>query len=375
MIYAITFIISLFFIKIANDFKKNNRLLYYMFSFFGILLPCLLAAFRDVSIGTDVNVYIKPFFDVVHKTTNFFEYFSVITNSQNILFLLVTYICGKLTSSISLLFFMIHLLVIVPIYIALQKNAKKPNDVVLGMFIFFMFLNNTAYNMARQSIALSFCVLALTFLQEKNYKKFILLTIIAVLFHTSASFMICIFLIYMVLNSDNINPKNKQVFKIVISVITIICVIFIPRLLPLMKLFGFSAEKVALYSTKYLRPSFDFSYPNTFFYLFILFLVIRNKNKLNKNVKQYDFYSFLALLSVLVLQFGAIITYADRISYYLFYPIVFLVIPQLSVGGNKMTKNGLLLNILIISAFIVYWVFWIVILKYHATYPYVFIGG
>lgn len=374
MIYVITFIVSLFLFKIGNELKKNNKLFFYVFSALGIIFPCLLAAFRDLSIGTDVNVYIAPMFNAVNYANTFGEYLNRVIMCNDLLYLLITYLIGKISGSISVLFFVIQLLVILPIYISLQRTSKKTNDVILGMFIFFMFVNNMAYNMARQSIALSFCMLSYTYLDDKNYKKFLLFSIIGMLFHTSASIMFLIFLIHFVITTDKISDKLKKLFKIFLVAVTVFGILFISDLLPLIKLFGFSSDKIALYY-HYIRPTFNISIPNTLFYLFIMILVHFNKNKLSFSDKNYSFYSFISLLSLVVLQAGAIITYADRISFYLFYPILFIIIPKLSFGKNNKTKNALLINLLIIIIFILYWVVWIVILKYHQTFPYIYIGG
>ena len=91
MIYVLMFVTSLFFLKIACIFRKNNKLLFLLFSIIGILLPCLLAAFRDLSIGTDIKVYIQPLFNSASWYSDFYTYFLHPNSSINdILYLLLT---------------------------------------------------------------------------------------------------------------------------------------------------------------------------------------------------------------------------------------------------------------------------------------------
>ena len=70
LIYIVTFILSLLMFKLSNINSKYSKI----FSFFGILFPCLVAAFRSLSIGTDVQVYINPLFQTALRSNNYFSY-------------------------------------------------------------------------------------------------------------------------------------------------------------------------------------------------------------------------------------------------------------------------------------------------------------
>ena len=81
----------------------------------------------------------------------------------------------------------------------------------------------------------------------------------------------------------------------------------------------------------------------------------------------------MSFICIFILQLGAVIIYSDRIGYYAFYPVLFIVLPKLAPASfRKITKQEFRNLILIIAVFIIYWLFWIVIQNYHETFPYVF---
>lgn len=375
MIYVIMFIISLFCFRIANKYNDDKRI-FYIFSFIAIMAPCLLAAARSLEIGTDVKIYIEPYFTAASWFESFFSYVKYITSCNDILYLFVTFICRKLSSNISLLFFVLELLIILPVYATLIKNRKNSNTVVLGMFIFYMFFYNVTFNMARQSVALAFAILSLTCLEKKEYKRTILYFLISSLFHSSAFVMLFIYLFFFWINTKQFNDKQKKLVFNVFIILTILIMFNLKNIISFLISIGILSDKYLVYVTKYLRSSFDFSITNTLFYTYIYLLIIKNKKLLITRGLNYQFYKLLSLYSIVVLQLGGIIAYANRLSFYFVYPVIFNVLPILAPDNlNKMSKKSFYSVIAIISGFIIYWVFWIIILRFHETFPYKFIGG
>lgn len=365
LVYIITFLFSLAMFKLANTNSKYSKI----FSILGVLLPCLVAAFRSLSIGTDVQVYINLLFQTALKSNSFSSYANLVSNVSDIGYLLLTYLCSRITSNISLLFFFLELLTILPIYIALKRVYGKNNAVIWGMFLFFMFFFNQSLNMARQSIAISFFILAITYLEENKRKKYFLFSLIGYLFHSSCIVSIPIYLLYRYLNSE----KDRTIFKIMVTCILIALVFFLPNAFYLAYKFGIvSAGKYYLYVSQYMRESIDISYINIIIYTFVFIYVILNKNNIKNVFTNTKFFQFCAFISIIILQFGSIIKYSDRIGYYLFYPILFLVLPStLNYKKDKKTKNEFSKRLFIFIVFTIYWLYWIVILKYNATYPYI----
>lgn len=372
MIYIFTFIISLIFIYIALCFRKN-RFFFLLFSAIGICIPCLLAGLRDYSIGTDVNVYVAPLF----RAGSYFDSFrSFILNKSStvndILYLALAYLCRKVTNNITIFFFMSELLVILPIYKSLLMLNEKKQGILLGLFIFFMFFFNQSLNMARQSIAISFTILSMACLVKGKKVGQWLTFFIAILFHSSAIVTLLLFLYNNILNSNKIDVRIKKISKIIITIIVMLFVLFLPRIVIFLIKIGILNEAHYMdILTRYVI--FNINWVNLLFYILIFIYIRLNNKRLSTKFKNWDFFEFMSLLSIIVLQSGTVIKYAERIGYYIFYTILFLVLPQsMPEDLQKMKKNDLLNIFLLMLIFSFYWIFWIIILKYHQTYPFVF---
>ena len=173
-IYIATAFISLILIKISLVLCKKNKILSIVFEILALTIPCVIAALRDYSVGTDVLFYQKPYFDDALYSDNLLNYLHTEGHNVEQLYFLLTWVCAKLSNRMSLLFFCIEALIIVPVYISLKMYMKKDNDLILGIFIFFTFWYNCSLNMARQSIALAFCILTFACLEQNKNKKAIL---------------------------------------------------------------------------------------------------------------------------------------------------------------------------------------------------------
>lgn len=375
MIYILVFTLSLLCFKWAQYFNKNqNKKFFYFFSVLGIIIPCLLAAVRDLSMGTDTDTYVKRIFEQAIVDNNLFTFVQHPNSAvKDFLYLFTSFICARFTKNISVLLFVNELLVILPLYIALVKSNKKSGSIVFGMFIFFMFFYNQSFNLTRQSIAISFSILAIHYLNEKKDLKFIFLSIIACLYHSTALILLLIYVLYKIEDKFKKYPIKISYFNRILSILMVGIIIFFPSFVSILIKIGIAPGKLTHFLNSY-SLGLNINWTNTLFYLFIALII--NVNKLKNKISNFKFYKFGSILCLLILQFGARIKFAERIGYYLFYPIIFLTLPKLVVDEeNTITKNSLINTILISIVFIIYWFFWIIIQRYHETYPFVFYGG
>ena len=376
MIYIVAFLSSLLFLKLSFLTDKKNKELSKLLQIMGILIPCLLASLRDYTIGTDVNVYVQPLFEASKGHSSFITFYQAITNVKDILYLLVTYVCSHISNDIGLLFFVNELLVITPIYIALKKRFKSNSSCVLiGMSLFYLFFYNQSYNLARQSIAISFIILGLAYLDENKIKKFLVSFLVACLFHNTAKIFVFIFILYKILSSNKINKRLKLVLELVILSGCCALIFFLPQAINvLQKLNILSKNEVNVYISNFQKDSIDINYIHSIIYLFVLFIVLIYKKRIKSNETKYDYYIFSSFLSFIILQVGNTIDFAERIGYYVFYPILITIVPYViwrEDSKRKITKNDFIITSIVIITFIVYWYVEFCVLKHSATYPYI----
>lgn len=77
--YPLTFIVSSVFFWFSGKSAKTLR---YASAFLGIMLLSLLAGFRDLSIGTDIQVYVVPIFEEV-RNQSFVEMIRIYSSSES----------------------------------------------------------------------------------------------------------------------------------------------------------------------------------------------------------------------------------------------------------------------------------------------------
>ena len=184
IIYIITFALSLMGVRLAEVYDEDHRRLY-AGSILAVLPPILIAGFRDVTVGTDVSLYIVPIFQgIASNGQNLIEFINSYPGMEWG-YLFINYIIAQLTDQPFVLLICIHILVIVPLYITAMKWRKRLSP-TLFMFIYYMIFFQESLSIVRQSIALSFSLLAFTFFIESKYIKYIVCLIVSFFFHQTA---------------------------------------------------------------------------------------------------------------------------------------------------------------------------------------------
>lgn len=176
-IIYLTSIIQAFFIH-TNLVKPLKRIL----AFSLILTLSVLLLLRDESIGTDTENYVRTFDFLAYSSS---AIPALITSGVEIGFVLLTYFLKKIIENNYVVFF-IYGILINALYV---KAAIKQNlNLVIFLCFFFSFLGLyiMSFNILRQCIALAIIFYATTFILEGKNKKFILMCILASLFHYSA---------------------------------------------------------------------------------------------------------------------------------------------------------------------------------------------
>ena len=115
---------------------------------------------------------------------------------------------------------------------------------------------------------------------------------------------------------------------------------------------------------------FDFSFIDNFMYLYVFVIIYIGKNVIELSNINYLFYKTLSIISIIFLQIGMIIPYAERFSFYFIYPIIINILPI--ALERKALKENVIIKILTIFIFLGYWILIFCILRVHNTVPYIF---
>lgn len=370
MIYWISFITSLFFICCAQKTKFKSDL-YIILSLIGLLIPCILAGFRSVTIGTDVLSYAKPLFDLAMRADNFSEFYlshwydswrSIETNSFEIGYVLFVWICAKIFKQFWILLFLTQVFIILPIYLAIIK-IRNYVSIPIFFVLYYALYFNTSLNLMRQYIACSFIFFVITYYNPENriIKQIylILILLLAISFHFSAIIGFILLIVKFYLHNK---PFNNTVILCVLFGFTIF---FLPFFLNFLRKIGLS-----YYVNSYLGNGVVHIEISQFLIRLpiiacIVYIIIKKEFS-----KFTNFYVCISIFSLLCSQLISLGAFNSRIG--LYFDIISLILPAFICNKNKNKIVSYTYSFFILLYCIIYWYYFYVELNYSETVPYLF---
>lgn len=318
--------------------RKNKHIFKYM----GLMIPIILSGFR-YGVGTDYFNYINIFNGNITKSLEDFT-------ENNGIFELGYFITEKISYYISgdvrLVFLITSFLTIVFFYLGLKKYKLKYPGLVFFLYLLTIF--PMTMNAVRQGVAMSIMFYAITFILEKNITKYIVLTILAGLFHISALLLIPFYFIGRLFDVRKENNHlefflTKSKYFIRICVILIISIYILTNVFTLvLSIPGF--DKYDIYQ------NLDEEGANYIFYVKITAIaitIIFSKYVLfNINYRQNAFLFAGAVLEALILTLGFISPFIKREALY-FSPFLIMILPNFIDIIGKDIKHRLSIYTLI----------------------------
>ncbi|MCO4579619.1 hypothetical protein Si070_01265 [Streptococcus infantarius subsp. infantarius] len=373
--YLSVFFLSSSLLALTDRIKKNQR---YFFIVLALALPCFLAAYRADHIGTDTEVYLIPTINAATYSNSFSEYldtswfriwrFLVVRDFERG-FTVVVYIVTKVLGSFWTKF-ILETFIIIPVYMAIKKYNKYP--VWLGMTVFYMTTYNSTLNMIRQSVAVSFTILGIVYLLEKNKIGFMACLLLATSFHVSGLALLLIRLLYYFVKvnnsgSDTLAVKvelRKVIIILITGILTLLLLEFVPKLLTIIGLGNY---------INYFTGTFHFVPKQIIIRVPIMFFMWMNWKQWNKEEQNARFFIAMFILTLLCLQLISVNIYSGRIAYY-FSIIEILTYPSLCYCDAKKSKRFLMISLLLIYI-LIYWWFYYGVQGIDGTIPYVIYEG
>lgn len=356
LIYIITFACAIFFWKLAIDNSKDKICKLYIV--LSIAFPIMLAALRNEKIGTDVLWYLKGCYMLALRTTSFFDYLSLRPDIEP-LFLLLVFLLSKVFKNFFILQGAIQLLISAPIYYALWKHKDDTNTVAALIVYFFVFYMNNL-NIMRQSIAISFSLLAVVMMEKKRYSAMIIIQIIAIGFHYSAVINMIILLIFFLKKS---RIRKMATGPLYIS-LALIVILFHPIVM-------FASQHFILFRERYLLMKYLYGNKNLGLAEIILYTV--NFGIVLFIYKKEDWYEFIHIMSWLSLV-GMYLEYnmgiASRTVMYWNYYLIYSF-PQSILLIKKDGYSRIIFYGIFVISFFLYWWYNFVFLGYTETVPYI----
>lgn len=360
VIYLVVFILISFLAFLIE--KSANKKINKFWIILIIFILSLMGGIRNHNIGTDINVYGKPWFQTATTCDKFIEYTGKIETSD-IGYLLFNYLISRFTSELNVYLF-IHQLVCNTLVITTLYKYKKENKdfsflLALSMYYFIYYFRT--YNLLRQSISLSILFFATNYLMKNRYILYILCVLIAAQFHFTAYFGLILLILYTVIAS---NIKRKGILIFFIVFISILICLNAINIMKILYNIGLINERVYSYSTIFLKEKANINLIESLYKLIFIFMVFLVYKDVLKN--KYALFLF-SILDFISFQLSSIMSYTDRIALYFGY-VRMLLIPD--ILDRKNYKNRFIFEIIIICLLFSFWIYKFIINGSCEIYPY-----
>ena len=356
-IYFFCIISTVIFVGIASKAKCKKAS--FLFLSFAILLPSIMAGLRQ-NVGTDYNQYLQ-IYSTVAGGGNFLAFR---LNEIEAGFMLLNKICiffgGGYHSVLFAAQFITQMFII-----AFLWNERKNINPFWGIFIYMMNYYQRSLNIVRQSIAISICIFAFTYLADEKashkYVKYIILILAAASFHTSA--LICLG----VLAVQQIYKKRGLRVLHYVSFVFILVLIFCRKQVGV--IVGILLNSPNYYASYFIRDAATDSSLIT--YIVKIFLLIYPSiivyKKILGNKKFLLYFNLMIVGAILGLFSKFTLTYVDRISYFFIYLIIAVIPYSLKVISKR--------NYLIVAGSYIwittfFWIYNYFIKGYSGTIPF-----
>lgn len=378
LVYLLSFLVSLVLIGFT---EKKHKAVFSIAAAVAVLIPCMVAALRADSVGTDIGVYVRPMFENARNADSFSMYWNSSWFSDwhykyvyehEFGFAALLYGVTRLTGSMGCVLFSIQAFTVVPVFLALALDRKKA-PVWPGMLVYYLLYYNSTLNMMRQWMAMGVLLLAFQLLLRKKYPGCLVLFCVAFSFHYSALIFLPIVAVWWflgrfhkrVLVQGSIALSTKTLMVFVIFGLGILVLLNLKLILQLVISLGLSRF------TNYLKGgALSLMLGQLVLRMPVLCITLLSWKHLRKATAEAPFFLTMLLLDLLAAQIVSIAKYALRISYF-FACFSILLVPYLfKYQRSRFEKTAAALSLT--GFYVLYWFYFYVYTGAHETFPYYF---
>lgn len=316
-----------------SDDSKMGKLL----CMSAVLIPALLAGMRAESVGTDTGGYVKAIHQLCRKNIDW----KMIVGSYQceIGYYFINYLVTRVSDSFQLLLFVIQILILTPVLLACKDNHDLAEAHLSYLFFLILFFNRSL-NTCRQSLAIAFCVYSVKYIRQEKFVKFLLCIFIAASMHKIAFIFGAMYVI-----SHYLKKREGMLYKIGFLAIVCSLIVFYKVILNKLIAMGYLDVRYSYYVNSGNQNISTIEFTTKSIFLVIVLCVahiLKKRNLFN------DTLVFYVVLDYLIYCVGFYANYAQRISYYIGFFVIF-VLPQIPGCVNKRQKNICTLILLAIA--------------------------
>jgi hypothetical protein len=355
--------------KVKNNIfqKRFLGLIYVIICFVALLLPSILAGIRDYTIGTDVLVYGNYWFNFSAVSTDFVHYEKYATSSSiGYLYAAFNFFVSRFSDNPHVFYFLYSLIENVIVYIALKKNDDML-DVPLGMACYYFLFFNTMLNVLRQGMALCLVLFSFYYLRKSKFIKYVLINILAILFHSTAIIGFSIGIIYLLFKIK----QRKFVYGLIIGGFILITLFFRNIVILLGNLNQLSSRYVSFVTSDSSGGGFYVHLLLFCLPVLLVYLFLKISDEFSQEFIVFKTIIFLSMIfSFLSLRFDNI----SRVSLYFDFMFIFAIptIEKISFSQFRIGRVKNSFSFIVYSYLIVYWIIVYGLMDSGQTVPFLF---
>lgn len=366
MIYLVCFGVSVLFAHLAN--KARNRYSFFLWSFISIIVPVMLAALRDYSIGIDTLMYYNGWWTDAVRAGSLFRFLRVYSHTASMEYLYAALLGIGVTfgKNFRVFLFCVHLVIVGGTYMGAfrLKHHAAPE---LTLSLFYLLYYNYSLNASRQHMALAVLFAAAVYLEQKKYLHYGILCVVAFFFHNSAILGVMPLALYIFLYPSK-RMENVPIWRriLLLALIFVAVIGFNPIARFLINL-GIGRSKYLVY----LDQENESSYGTARLLLLVeMSVLVVYWKQIKRSDSCANFYLYSTIAFFVLYQMAPLIAYGKRIAaYFAMYNAVTL---GMMVRSNKIKSNRVILTFGILLGAFAYWYFIYVRSNGSRTYPYIF---
>ena len=354
MIYIICFFLSAFIIYITQNKKKSVQ-----GCIIAVLILSLLAGFRAHYIGTDTIKYPLEGFETACISNNFLDLFiwtQINLSMKEVGYVMFLYLTSRFTHNFNIFLFISALIINGGICYFIYKESKRYHISMAMAWLSYCFLfYNQTLNIAKQSIAISICLIAYEFYKNQRIKKYITLSCIALTFHFTS--IISLFYIF----------EEKIKSTIIRYLFIIIAIAGSFGFIKIMQYLLSSIPYLDRFTTYLDNKDGDLALFEIAFHLLIYFyfFLLYNLKQIKLPEEFIKRILYILLVEISLFSMNALSAQAGRTSLFIL-PFYFIFVPLLI----KHTKYKKVLTPLYIITLLLFWIITIIIQGSTESYPY-----
>jgi len=364
--YLLAFLVVSALAFIADKIYEKHKKLSIFIAVISVVALAVFAGVRDYSVGADVTVYGMQRFAREVSSTTFFGKLDTYSHIEYG-YSFVNFLVSRISSNYHLFLFM-HQLILSSIvyYLAFREKKKHDTKIYLTVLTYLFLWFNTSLNILRQSIAIFIQLCAFELIEKKEYNKYILVSIFAGLFHTSAFAFVIVPLL------DKFFGKKHNTAKTTFSVLLILLLFF--SLEPLFSLAktifpGFERYDKYIGSGETNLTARYLIYKLIMCGTLLVFDNLKEKTSHEKEVAKTNLLSQFAILDVVFYCLSGFIKYGYRTSYFFLIHNI-LYIPRIEKNIQS-ERNKRIFKAILVILLIGYWVNRFILSHYDGTLPYI----